>query len=208
MCGIKLLIHSQTSRIPFSGSIFWLDIRTWYTDSISILGLDICNRYSDSKFGRDYQTWFSDSIFTLEFWTWISYFIPHIKMDVITGLPQSSQKIVTWLLKCHHKFQSLERHIPSINFFWQNIFIITPKSVNFLNHWCIDVVLFKQVSTRRYFPRHENCGYLGRTSWKTWKCVRFNNNGLFTLLRAIQSPSFLKPMQIFVKNVHNNYSTY
>ena len=91
----QLLIHSQTSRTRFSGSIFWLDFLTRYSDSIfrrdnltrysdGILGLDIRRRYSDR---------FSDSILTPEFWTRISHFIPHIIMDVITGLPQSLQKI-------------------------------------------------------------------------------------------------------------------
>ena len=94
------VLHLQAR---FSDSICGFDIWTRYSDSI--LGLDIGTRYSNSIFGRDSQTWFSDSIFTLEFWTLISYFIPHIIMDVITGLPQSSQKIVPWLFpNCLHKF--------------------------------------------------------------------------------------------------------
>ena len=90
-------------RARFSDSICGFNIRTRYSDSI--FGLDIRTRYSDAIFGRDSRTRFSDSIFALEFWTLISYFIPHIIMDVITGLPQSSQKIVPWLFpNCLHKF--------------------------------------------------------------------------------------------------------
>ena len=80
-----------------------LHLRARFSDSIC--GFNIRTRYSDSIFGSDSQTWFSDSIFALEFWTLISYFIPHIIMDVITGLPQSSQKIVPWFFpNCLHKF--------------------------------------------------------------------------------------------------------
>ena len=98
-----LQIYRLDFLTRYADSIFGLDIRTRYSDSI--FGLDIRTRYSDSIFGRDSQTWFSDSIFALEFWTLISYFIPHITMNVITGLPQSSQKIVPWLFpNCLHKF--------------------------------------------------------------------------------------------------------
>ena len=101
ICGLDI-------RTRYSDSIFGLDIQTRYSDSIfglDIFGLDIRTRYSDSIFGRDSHTWFSDSIFALEFRTLISYFIPHIIIDVITGLPQSSQKIVPWLFpNCLHKF--------------------------------------------------------------------------------------------------------
>ena len=90
-------------RARFSDSICGFNIRTRYSDSI--FGRDILARFSDSIFGRDSQTWISDSIFALEFWTMISYFFPHITMNVITGLPQSSQKIVLWLFpNCLHKF--------------------------------------------------------------------------------------------------------
>ena len=80
-----------------------LHLRARFSDSIC--GFNIRTRYSDSILGRDSQTWFSDSIFALEFWTLISYSIPHIIMNMITGLPQSSQKIVPWLFpNCLHKF--------------------------------------------------------------------------------------------------------
>ena len=161
------LRDSITYPFPnFKGSVFRFNFEARYSDAI--FGHDIRTRYSNSIFGLDIRTWystdsqtrFSDLIFILEFWTQKSYFIPHIIMDVITGLPQSSQKIVPWLFpNFQHKFHSLEQQIPSINFFWQNLFISTPKSVNFLNRWSINVVLFKYVSTR-YLEHHENCGYL------------------------------------------------
>ena len=72
-CGIKLLIHSQTSRTRFSGSIFWLDIQTLYSDSM--FRRDNRTRYSDAMFGLDirtrYSDRFSDSILRLDSHTWI-----------------------------------------------------------------------------------------------------------------------------------------
>ena len=226
-----LRFRVQFSGAIFSDAIFGRDIQTRYSNSIFVR--DIRTRYS-----TDSQTRFSDLIFILEFWTRISYFIPHIIMDVITGLPQSSQKIVPWLFpNFQHKFHSLEQQIPSINFFWQNLFISTPKSVNFLNRWCINVVLFKYVSTR-YLEHHENCGYLGRVSeWlnitaflgtaesevhivhlspvilgehlaKHETILDLTITVSLLSLEASSPPLFLKPMQIFVKNVHKNYSTY
>ena len=67
-------------------------------------------------------------------------------MDVITGLPQSSKKIVPSLfLNCHHEFHSLEQQIPSINFLDK---IYSYPHQNQLIRWCIKVVLFRYVSTQ------------------------------------------------------------
>ena len=103
---------------PNFKDIFGFNFRTRYLDSI--FRRDTQTRYSDAIVGHDIrtdsQTRYSDSIFRLEFWTQINYFIPHIIMDVITGLPQSSQKIFPWLFpNCQHKSHSLEQHMPSID---------------------------------------------------------------------------------------------
>ena len=86
----KYSIYGLDFLTRYVDSIFGLDIRTRYSDSI--FGLDIRTRYSDSIFGRDSHTWFSDSIFALEFWTLISYFIPHIKWMWLQGCHRVHRK--------------------------------------------------------------------------------------------------------------------
>ena len=93
-----------------------------------------------------------------------------------------------------------------LNMLVQDIFH-TMKIVDILGEWVINITAFLGTADSKVHIVHISPVILGEHHEKHEIILDLTITVSLLSLEASSSPLFLKPMQIFVKNVHNNYST-